>query len=89
MHPGRRPYPDSTHVLEEATEFAQCGCVCGARDGALYAVNRPKRFVPKQEQHPRRGDEDDAKPQNRGPCLPLLRDGHGETNPACDSVPGT
>eukprot|EP00965_Chrysotila_dentata_P139624 4616470-Pleurochrysis_carterae.AAC.1 len=65
MHPGRRPYPDSTHVLEEATELAQRGRVSDAREGALYAVNCPKRSVPRQEQHSRHGDEDDPKPQNR------------------------
>eukprot|EP00965_Chrysotila_dentata_P020333 674205-Pleurochrysis_carterae.AAC.1 len=40
MHPGRRPYPDSTHVLEEATELAQRGRVSDAREGALDAVKK-------------------------------------------------
>eukprot|EP00965_Chrysotila_dentata_P087550 2889593-Pleurochrysis_carterae.AAC.2 len=89
MHPAeRRPYPDPTHVFEEATEFAQCGRFSGARQGALDAVHHPKRFVPRQEQHPRSGDENDSMPEDRGLRLSLLRYGHGETNVARDSVPG-
>eukprot|EP00965_Chrysotila_dentata_P258829 6213357-Pleurochrysis_carterae.AAC.3 len=88
MYPGRRPYPDPTHMLKEATESAQCRRVGGARKGALDAVYRTKRVVPRQEQHSRSGDEDHPKPEDRGTCLSLLRYSHGETNVARDSVPG-
>eukprot|EP00965_Chrysotila_dentata_P032396 1080108-Pleurochrysis_carterae.AAC.1 len=88
MHPGRRPYPDPTHMLKETTEFAQCRRGGGVRRYALDAVYRTKRFVPRQEEHSRSGDKEHSTPDNRGARLSLLRDSHGQTDVARDSVPG-
>eukprot|EP00965_Chrysotila_dentata_P256148 6212451-Pleurochrysis_carterae.AAC.11 len=86
-HPGGRPYPDFTHMLEQAAKFAQSCRVGGVRKRPLDAIHRPKSFASRQKEHPDSGDEDHPEPRNGCARLPLLRDSHGEANSARDSVP--
>eukprot|EP00965_Chrysotila_dentata_P007618 248231-Pleurochrysis_carterae.AAC.2 len=58
MHPGGRPYPQPTHVLEQSTQFVQRRCVRTVRERALNPVYRCDGLVARQEEHARGRDED-------------------------------
>eukprot|EP00965_Chrysotila_dentata_P157461 5201905-Pleurochrysis_carterae.AAC.4 len=89
MHPGGRPHPDPTHMLEQAAKYTQSCCVGGVCKRALDAIHGLKSLVSGQKKHSRSGDEDHSKPKDRSHPLAasLGLHSHGKANRARDSVP--
>eukprot|EP00965_Chrysotila_dentata_P203126 6181532-Pleurochrysis_carterae.AAC.5 len=58
IHPGGRPHPHPTHVLEQPTQLAQHRCVRTVCERALDPFHRSDGLVARQKEHAHHGSDE-------------------------------